>query len=142
MASAASLGSSSSLRKNEPSGYLDYQQVGSIGFSILLLAAWTERDRQLRAAIHGRRWRIHWYPIRLRSKEQRSLPVTSPNPRFDCLLILHCLLLLTCVLFAACNKATKGVETDPPRTITEKKPAPAAIPMWLGNPERTFYGTG
>jgi len=41
------------------------------------------------------------------------------------------------------RKTTKA-EPDPRTTklIEAKKAPPTAVPMWLGNPARTFYGTG
>src|SRR6267378_1262407 len=52
-------------------------------------------------------------------------------------------LLLASLPFAACTKVTKG-EPDPnvKRVAEEKKSTPRAVAMWLGNPARTFYGTG
>jgi len=51
---------------------------------------------------------------------------------------------LASVTLIGCGKVTKGTapdaETAKPTEV--KKPLPAAVPMWLGNPERAFYGTG
>jgi hypothetical protein len=48
--------------------------------------------------------------------------------------------LIGCLPFiSACT--TKAVSEAPAATIEKPKP-PTAVPMWLGNGERNFYGTG
>ena len=43
------------------------------------------------------------------------------------------------VLLPGCRKATPP---PPPPPVVEKPKPPPAVPTWLGNPERNFYGTG
>ena len=42
------------------------------------------------------------------------------------------------VLLPGCRKAV----TPPPLPVVEKPKPPTAVPMWLGNAERNFYGSG
>ena len=46
--------------------------------------------------------------------------------------------------FVGCGKVSKDIapQTSTAKSAEVKKPLPAAVPMWLGNPERTFFGTG
>jgi outer membrane protein assembly factor BamB len=67
----------------------------------------------------------------------------SPNPTAVKKYFFLTVMLAFGLLFSACGKTTKA-EAEPSSTRLEelKKPAPAALPMWLGNPERNFFGTG
>lgn len=58
--------------------------------------------------------------------------------RFSRLLLAVCALALPAGLIGCGGKVTSEVKADP---IVEK-PKPTAVPMWLGNAERDFYGTG
>ena len=49
------------------------------------------------------------------------------------------LISLCAVLLPGCT--SKAVTESPPPKIEKPKP-PTAVPMWLGNAERNFYGTG
>ena len=70
-------------------------------------------------------------------------PIPFPNSQLLKPLFVLCLLLLGSLALSACGKTTKA-EPDPRTTklIEAKKAPPTAVPMWLGNPARTFYGTG
>ena len=50
-------------------------------------------------------------------------------------------LLIICTLAFLIGCTSKAV-TEKPAIIPEKPKPPTAVPMWLGNAERTFYGTG
>src|SRR5258707_856877 len=58
--------------------------------------------------------------------------------------IVLCTVILASLTLAACSKVTKGTAPDvnTAKPTEPKKPTAAAMPMWLGNPERNFYGTG
>ena len=44
------------------------------------------------------------------------------------------------LLLSACG--AKVVKETPAETRIEKPKPPTAVPMWLGNPARNFFGTG
>ena len=50
------------------------------------------------------------------------------------------LFVLLALLLTACG--SKVVKEAPAEAKIEKPKPPASLPTWLGNPERTFYGTG
>lgn len=54
---------------------------------------------------------------------------------FVCLIAL---LFLTTSLPGCARKVVK----EPPVEVKTEPPKPTSLPFWLGNPERTFYGTG
>src|SRR5260370_3121530 len=74
---------------------------------------------------------------------ERRLIVTAPNPTaFSNYLVLSLLVCLGLVL-SACGKTTKAeAESSSTKVVEVKKPASKVVPMWLGNPERNFFGTG
>jgi hypothetical protein len=53
-------------------------------------------------------------------------------------------LLLVSLASVGCSRVTKGTAPDSNTTkpTEAKRPPPAAVPMWLGNLERNFFGTG
>ena len=64
-----------------------------------------------------------------------NLSVPYGLRRFGGVMITIC----ATVLLTGCNG--KAV-TPPPPPVVEKPKPPTAVPMWLGNPTRTFFGTG
>src|SRR5260370_23345167 len=69
--------------------------------------------------------------------------MTSPNPTALQKYLVLCLLVLLGLVLSACGKTTKGKPASTATKVVEvREPTPAAVPMWLGNPERNFFGTG
>ncbi len=68
----------------------------------------------------------------------RSPPLKNIPPRLR--LIAGVFAILTFFLLTACG--SKAAKAPPTEVRVEKPKPPTAVPMWLGNPARNFFGTG